>query len=203
LVAVPGPRSKTAEAVRQEADSGTTYASHVHQPYVVPGYATAAFEIFEQLGDAPGSVIVPAGQGSFLMGIARGFQALLGAGEIQHLPQMIGVQSLACAPLWAAIQHGSTGEVSIQEGETVAEGIRILEPLRKKQVLATVRASKGNMTAVKEESIMPGRDELAKRGFHVEPTSAVVWPALIDNIGLLREPIVVMLTGSGLKYLDN
>ena len=203
LVPVPGPRSKTAEAVRQEADLGTTYASHVHQPYVLPGYATAAFEIYEQLGDAPGSVIVPTGQGSFLMGIARGFGALHKAGEIQHLPQMIGVQSLACAPLWAAIQHGSTSDGSIHEGETVAEGIRILEPLRKKQVLETVRASNGNLIAVKEENIMPGRDVLAKRGFHVEPTSAVVWPALIDHLDQLREPVIVVLTGSGLKYLDN
>ena len=107
LVPVPGPRSNAAAAVEREAKLGTFYASHVYQPYVIPGYATAAFEIFEQLGRAPGSVLIPAGQGSNLLGIARGFEALVNSGIITVGPQLIGVQSRACAPLWAAAQPGS------------------------------------------------------------------------------------------------
>jgi threonine synthase len=203
LIPVPGPRSNASKAARQEADSGTTYASHVHQPYVLPGYATAAFEIYEQLDSAPGSVIVPAGQGSFLLGIARGFEALVNAGEIPQTPQIIGVQSMACAPLWAAMQPGSGVGIQTKEGETIAEGIRVVEPLRKEQVLAAVKSSGGKMAAVEEQEILIGRDQLAVRGFHVEPTSAVVWQALLDNLEQLREPIVVVLTGSGLKFVES
>ena len=203
LIPVPGPSSNASVAVRQEADSGTTYASHVYQPYVLPGYATAAFEIYEQLGSAPGSVIVPAGQGSFLLGIARGFEALVNAGEIAATPQIIGVQSIACAPLWAAMQPGRGIDIHAQEGETIAEGIRIFDPLRKEQVLAVVQSSGGKMVAVEEQDILRGRDQLAVRGFHVEPTSAVVWQALLDNLDLLREPIIVVLTGSGLKFVES
>ena len=202
LIPVPGPRSNASKAVRHEADSGITYASHVHQPYVLPGYATAAFEIYEQLDSAPGSVIVPAGQGSFLLGIARGFEALVNAGEISQTPQIIGVQSMACAPLWAAMQTGHGVGIQAKEGETIAEGIRVVEPLRKEQVLAAVKSSNGKMAAVEEQNILSGRDQLAKRGFHVEPTSAVVWQALLDNLEQLREPIVVVLTGSGLKFRE-
>lgn len=203
LVPIPGPRSKASTAVRQEADSGVTYASHVHQPFVLPGYATGAYEIFEQLGGPPGSVIVPAGQGSFLLGLARGFRALLEAGEIGIMPEMIGVQSAACSPLWLAMQPGAREPGELQEGETVAEGIRIMKPLRTGDVISAVRSSGGKMVAVQEESILPGRDELARRGMHVEPTSAVVWTALMDNIAELAEPVVVVLTGSGLKYQEN
>ena len=202
LVPVLGPRSKASQAVRVEASSGTTYASHVHQPYVIPGYATAAYEIFDQIGSAPGSVIVPAGQGSFLLGIHRGFEALLDAGLIDQRPQMIGVQSKACAPLWAAMQSSLGYDTHIVEGDTVAEGIRIQKPLRMAQVLAAVETSEGKVIAVEEVDIMSGRDELASRGLHVEPTSAVVWAALEKCIKQFRQPIVVMLTGSGLKYLD-
>lgn len=203
LVPVEGPRSNAAAAVRQEAESGVTYASHVHQPFVLPGYATAAYEIYEQLGSPPGSIIVPAGQGSFLLGIWRGFKALFDAGEISYLPKMVGVQSTACSPLWSAMQPGPSEQDEVQEGATVAEGIRIMNPLRKAEVIAAVRTSAGKMVAVQEERIPPGRDDLAKRGMHVEPTSAVAWAALLDNISELAEPVVVVLTGSGLKYQEN
>jgi threonine synthase len=182
---------------------GTFYASHVYQPYVIPGYATAAIEMVEQLGGAPGSVVLPVGQGSNLLGIARGFDALVNTGLIAQGPQIIGVQSRACAPLWAATKSGIVSPDAVAEGETYAEGIRILNPLRRKEVLDAVASSRGWMEAVEEADILPGRDELAARGFHVEPTSAVVWPALIENFENLKDPIVLILTGSGLKYAPN
>jgi len=203
LVPVPGPRSNAAAAVEREAEQGTFYASHVYQPYVIPGYATAAFEIFEQLGRTPGSVLMPAGQGSNLLGIARGFEALVSSGMITARPQIVGVQSRACAPLWAAAQPGIADSYPTEEGETIAEGIRVLNPLRGQQVLEAVKSSEGWLSAVEETDILPARNELARRGFHVEPTSAVVWSALIENLEKLREPIVLVLTGSGLKYASN
>ena len=54
LVRVPGPRANAAEAVRKAAESGQVYASHAYLPFNIPGYATCAYEIVEQLGRAPG-----------------------------------------------------------------------------------------------------------------------------------------------------
>jgi len=53
--------------------------------------------------------------------------------------------------------------------------------------------------AVDEEDILAGRDELARQGFYVENTSAVVWKAVQAISGKVPEPIVAILTGSGLK----
>ena len=200
IVPVPGPRSNASEAVQAEADGGSVYASHAYQPYVLPGYATAAYEIYEQLGCLPGSVLVPVGQGSFLLGIGRGFEALLRRKVLGEMPQMIGVQSQACAPLWAAFQNDDPGITGVKEGVTLAEGIRIGKPLRSAQVLDMVKSSGGWITAVRENKILPAMKDLASRGFYVEPTSAVVWPALLDDFDQLREPVVVVLTGSGLKF---
>jgi threonine synthase len=41
---------------------------------------------------------------------------------------------------------------------------------------------------------------LASLGLYVEPTSAIVWAALSRLVDKLPDPIVVILTGSGLKY---
>ena len=200
LVPVPGPRSKAAQAVELDANKGAVYASHVFQPYVLPGYATAAYEIIDQLGTVPGAIISPVGQGSFLLGMARGFETLLNAGFISEMPQLVGVQSRACAPLWAIANFGKEALNHVTEGETIAEGIRIRQPLRGEKVLEAVKSSQGLFVAVEEHDIIPARDELASRGFYVEPTSAVIWPALLENLGRLKDPIVVVLTGSGLKY---
>lgn len=199
LVRVMGPRSNAGEAARREAESGRSYASHAYLPFNLPGYATLAYELVEQLGETPGSILVPAGQGGLLLGIARGFEALLKAGKIERLPVLYGVQARACAPLWAVFTYGSAGLPWISEGETLAEGIRVRYPLRGDAVMRAVARSQGTFLAVDEEEILPGRDELARQGFYVEPTSAVVWPALMQLPAGTAEPLVAVLTGSGFK----
>lgn len=86
------------------------------------------------------------------------------------------------------------------ENDTLAEGVRVRFPLRAQAVLAAVEKSGGIFVAVDEENILPGRDALARRGFYVEPTSAIVWSALEQTVPELADPVVVILTGSGLKY---
>ncbi|MBL7161652.1 MAG: pyridoxal-phosphate dependent enzyme [Anaerolineales bacterium] len=199
VVSVPGPRSNAAEAVQLAAEQGAVYASHAYLPQGLPGFATVAYELYEQLGGAPGAVITPAGQGSLLLGIGRGFAAMRDAGVIDDLPVLVGVQAAACAPLWALYQYGPSGIERVSEGETRAEGVRIIQPHRSEVILELVKSSKGLFVAVEEGKILPGRDELAHRGFYVEPTSAIVWDALAQVMGQVPEPIVVALTGSGLK----
>lgn len=202
-VRVPGPRSRAAEAVRQAAGDGVVYGSHIYNPIGLAGLATAAFEIWEQLGRAPDWVICPAGHGTFLLGLARGFRALRTAGLGPQLPRLIGVQALACAPLWAAHKHGLDGLAFVTEGETAAEGIRISQPVRGDAVLSAIEESSGDIATVDEAQIQAGQSELARLGFYVEPTSAVAWAALTQILDQARpeDAVVVMLTGSGFKAI--
>lgn len=199
LVRVLGPRSNAAEAVRQAADEGAVYASHVYLPFGLAGLATAAYELWEQLDGPPGTVLSPVGHGSLLLGLARGFDALLRAGLIDRVPRLVGVQAHSCAPLWAVFAGGPAGLGWVSEGQTVAEGIRTKHPVRGDAVLAAVRASRGAVLTVHEDAILDGRDRLAGLGLFVEPTSAVVWDALRQLGEVTPEPVVVMLTGTGFK----
>jgi threonine synthase len=199
LVRILGPRSNATQAVMRAVDHGATYASHAYLPQVLSGYATIAYELYEQMGTAPGTVIAPAGQGNLILAIGRGFQALKNAGLIDSVPQLIGVQVLACAPMWAVFQYGGSGLGWVTEGDTLAEGVRIKHPVRGDVVIKTVRESGGQFVVVEEGDIMPGRDELASFGFNVEPTSAIVWNALNQVITQAPEPISVILTGAGFK----
>lgn len=199
VVRILGPRSRTSEAVERAAADGSVYASHAYLPHGLAGMASLALEVYEQLGQLPGALIAPVGQGTLMLGAWYGFEAILQGDTGSNSPVLVGVQAQACAPLWAVQTGGSSQLLWTQEGETIAEGIRIVEPLRGDEVLQVVEGSGGWFEVVSEGAIRTGHRQLARMGFFLEPTSAVVWPALTAALEKLPDPVVVVLTGSGLK----
>ena len=199
VISVPGPRSKAAEAVLQEVQGGAVYASHAYLPQGTTGIATIAYELIDQMDKPPGSIILPVGHGSLLLGVVLGFKALLQQGRIPRLPRIIGVQAEVCAPLYSAYNAGLTIPEPSQEGKTLAEGVAISTPYHGKEVLRAVRESEGIFLTVEEDQIRAGHKNLAHMGIHTELTSALVWNAL-EQIGPeYPDPIVSVITGHGLK----
>lgn len=198
---VSGSRADVTKKTQKVVKEGAIYASHAYLPFNLPGYATAAYEIYEQLGNRmPAGVIVPAGQGGLLLGLARGFEILrIAYSTIMKIPRIIGVQTQACAPLREKITGKQPGKHT-HNNQSIAEGIQVREPLRAGMVVTTIKESDGFVDVVQEEQIIVGRNLLARLGLYVEPTSAVVWSALENNIKDLDDPVVVLLTGSGYKH---
>lgn len=196
---IAGPRSKAAEAVLKEVGSGAVYASHAYLPHGTAGISSIAYELFEDIRDAPGTVIMPVGHGSLLLGIYLGFQALLEAGSISRLPHLIGVQAAACAPLYEAFHTDSLETSPVPEGKTLAAGVSISDPYHGKEVLAAVRSSGGLILKVEESEILNAHTQLAKLGLDVEMTSALVWSGLEQVHEMMPGPIVCIITGHGLK----
>lgn len=221
LEAVPGDRTATAErAVEAVRERDAFYASHVHDPYFLQGTKTFAFELWEQLAELPGAVVIPAGNGTLLLGTAIGFAELRAAGLIDRVPALIAVQSERCPPLAAAWRRSAMEPEPVRALATAAEGIAIPRPARGAEMLAAVRASGGCVVAVPEAAIGPARADLASRGMLVEPTAAVAWAAVLmarspgwpergqahleDPVWaelrrLVAGSVVVPLCGSGLK----
>ncbi|RPH62804.1 MAG: pyridoxal-phosphate dependent enzyme [Chloroflexi bacterium] len=202
---IPGSRADVTRALEKAVGqdfilTAPAYASHAWLPFNLPGYATAAYEIYEQVGAAPSAVIVPAGQGGLWLGLARGFDALKRAGLVKSLPKIIGVQARACSPLWVLTTAGPSALGFVTEGQTLAEGVKVRNPLRAGTILEICDQGYGAFLPVDEADILRGRDELAKRGLYVEPTSALVWSALEQVVAQLPDPLAVVLTGSGYKY---
>ncbi len=201
LIRVPGPRSAAAQAVLDEVNQGVPYASHAYLPFGLAGIATIAYEIWEQLGrKAPGSVIAPVGHGGLLLGIVRGFAALQKAGYISAQPFFVGVQAAACAPVVTAFERGMEAMADTPEAATLAEGVRVKQPVRAAALIREIPQGKGIFTAVSEEEIQPAYFEMAKLGHYIEPTSALVWAAYRKIFKEIPRPSVLILTGLGLKY---
>jgi threonine synthase len=200
---IPGNRQDTADAAVREAAS-IFYASHNWHPFFLQGTKTLAYELWEDLGfRAPDNIITPCGAGSNVLGCAIGFSELLRAGEIGGLPRIFAVQPAQCGPIAASFLAGTDAEIATPIEPTIAEGTAIAKPIRRREVIAALRDSRGGAVLVPEADIEAGLFELAWSGVYVEPTSAQVVAGLARLLaeGTIRpdETTVLVMTGSGLK----
>jgi threonine synthase len=201
---VPGTREDTARAAIEAA--GTRYyASHCWNPFFLQGTKTFAYEVCEQLGwRAPDTVVLPAGNGTLVLGASIGFGELCTAGIIPRTPRIVGVQAAACAPLFHAWKSGHSTVAAIRKGHTIAEGIAIAEPVRGPQVIRAIVSSGGEMMTVEEEEIAGALKVVCRQGFSIEPTSAAVIAGLLKYLprSSREEVIVSAFTGHGLKSTE-
>ena len=197
---VDGTREDVAAAARAEvAETGAWYASHVVDPTFYEGTKTMAFEVLEQLGRLPDVVVLPAGNGTLVLGWALGVAELVAAGLVGSAPRIVAVQAAGCAPLAAAWAAGADRVAPVVASPTVAEGIAIAAPPRGAAVLAAVRASGGSFTTVEDDATAAARHQLARSGFYVEPTAAATWAGLLQAATDPAQLVLAPLCGAGLK----
>ena len=200
---IPGERSEATHAVLKAVDKGAIYGSHAYNPLYLLGQQSFAWEIWEQLeGHTPDGIVIPVGQGGLLLGAWLGFRRLMKAGLITKLPRLFAVQPKRLAPIAEAFARNDADiPVKKNEEKSIAEGLAITRPVRAKRVMQALYESQGAGLMVEEEEILPARDELAIRGFFVEPSSAVAVAALPQVIKFCGQhaQVMIALTGSGLK----
>jgi threonine synthase len=199
LICVQGARSEAAKAVLSAAQAGAVYASHAWMPFGLTGIATIAYEIIEQLGLVPGTLVAPVGHGGLLYGIMRGFENMKNAGRIPNEPYYLGVQSSGCAPVVSAFSNNTTQISEVQGYDTVAEGVKVSFPARGGSILERMRSGKGCMVSIDESSLLEAWRDSASQGFYMEPTSALVWAAIHQHQKDFKTPVVAIITGSGYK----
>ena len=196
---IPGPRAEAARAVLNAVQEGSAYASHAYMPFGLAGIATIAYEVYETLGVVPGTVIAPVGHGGLLYGIMLGFEAIRDAGFISRTPYFIGVQPENCQPAVKAFQRGSAVIEDVPTTPTIAEGTSVIKPVRAGAILNRMLAGGGKMVAAREDQIRNAYSELACQGIFCEPTSSLAVIPILDDKIKLSEPVVVIMSGSGLK----
>jgi threonine synthase len=199
LYKIPGTRGDTARAALKVAET-MYYASHYWNPYFFHGTKTYVFEIIEQLGwNTPDTLILPVGNGTLLYGSYIGLKELQREKLIDTLPKIIGIQAENCAPLVTIWKNNSDTFENITTKETIAEGIAIADPVRFKDILFVIKETNGDLITVKEKEIKEALDQTLKKGYYIEPTSAVAIAGFKKYHARRNELIVVPLTGHGLK----
>jgi threonine synthase len=200
---IPGSRQDTADTAVARSDS-IFYASHNWHPFFLHGTKTLAYELWEDLGfQAPDNIIVPCGAGSNVLGCEIGFSELLRAGETATLPRIFAAQPANCAPIAAAFMAGANDAVPTTITPTMAEGTAIAQPVRIREVLGTLRETRGGAVTLTETEIAKATLDLARLGIYVEPTcaqAAAAFEKLLQTGTITPEQTTVLvMTGTGLK----
>src|SRR5690242_7835935 len=195
VIALQGNFDDALGIVRELADRHPIELVNSLNPYRIEGQKTAAFEVVEELGEAPGALAIPVGNAGNVTAYWRGFQ------ELDAAPLLYGFQAEGAAPL--------VGGEPVAEPETVASAIRIGNPARWEEAMAAFTASRGRVAAVSDEQILDAYRWLADtEGVFCEPASAASVAGLLAHglptvEGAPRpETVVCVLTGHGLKDPD-
>ncbi|MEU7797925.1 threonine synthase [Micromonospora arborensis] len=191
------------------SDGAIFDAGTLREPYRLEGKKTMGYEIVEQLGwQAPDVIIYPTGGGVGLIGIHKALHELRELGWIgDKLPRLVAVQSTGCAPIVRAFAAGEDRAQPWADAQTVAFGITVPAPLGDELILAALRESSGTAVAVDDADILADlRDFAAREGLLLCPEGAACLTAArqLRAGGWIRadERVVVLNTGSGLKYPD-
>ncbi|NGM68162.1 pyridoxal-phosphate dependent enzyme [Natronolimnobius sp. AArcel1] len=214
-VRIKGTRQDVTDACIDAVESGEGwYASHAWNPAFYAGTMTIAFEIAAQRGwTVPDAVVLPIGHGTLFLGAYRGFSLLNEAGIVDGMPRLLGAQTTGHAPIVEALEDAREADAPDADereddeptSSEIADGIQISMPARKDEILEAIEATDGDAIALGDDPIEATLDRLHRKGFYVEPTSAVA-PAALEVYrveGMIEESddVVVPLTGSGLKTL--
>ncbi len=168
-------------------------------PYRAEGQKTAAFEICDELGDAPDYHAIPVGNARNIASYWQGYKEYHVQGKTTRLPKMLGFQAEGAAPF--IVGH------PIPNPETIATAIRIGNPAAWNEAWSAQRESGGLFECVSDEEILEAYRLLAtSEGVFAEPACAAPIAGLIKlaRAGYFTAPctVTVTLTGHGLKDPD-
>jgi threonine synthase len=184
-------------------------ASTLKEPYRIEGKKTMGLEIAEQFGwEVPDVILYPTGGGVGIIGIYKALLELRELGWIgDKLPRLVAVQAEGCAPIVEAWKQKKQASEFWENAATIAFGITVPKALGDFLVLEALYETEGCAIAVTDQAILDNQAQLAgQEGLFVCPEGAATLAAakqLLES-GWIQpdEKVVLLNTGSGLKYPD-
>ena len=206
IVAINGNFDDALRIVRELGETGGFTIVNSINPDRIAGQKTAAFEIVDELGDAPDFHLLPVGNAGNITAYWAGYQEYRAHERSTKLPAMIGFQAAGAAPIF----HDRT----IEKPETIASAIRIGNPASWQRARAAIAESHGAIDVVSDQAILAAQRWLAQNeGIFVEPASAASIAGFFKccdsddtaySFQKIREGsrVVCTVTGHGLKDPD-
>ena len=178
-------------ATEYARETGAVFVHPFDHPHVIAGQGTIGLEILEQVDEA-NSIVVPVGGGGLISGVAAALKAQKPDIHIS------GVQAAGAFAFARSLQQGVP--VALETMTTIADGIAANSP--GENTLAHVSAMVDEVVSVEDEAIAEALVFAAERmKLVLEPAGAAGLAAVLQGIGSLRPPVVVVLSGGNIDPL--
>lgn len=201
-----GDYEKSVILSREYAESNEVYDANpggANTILQLRAYGEIAYEIYDELRDAPSFVAVPVSNGTTLAGIYKGFVSLYRRGKTSKMPRMIAGSSFGKNPIISAFLK-KMPECADLKPEQIHE-TSVNEPLINWQsldgdhALESIRLSRGWAAYASDKNMMNFSRLIREReGLNILPASTAGLIALLDlhtkeNLG--NDRFVAILTG--------
>lgn len=203
---VPGDYEQAVEISQNEAREKEFYDANPGGNNVLTqlrAYGEIAYEIYDELRDAPSVVCVPVSNGTTMAGIFKGFLSLYRRGKTSKMPRMVAGSSFKKNPIVQAYLTNSETCMDLKP-EKIRE-TKVNEPLINwhsidgDYALYAIRQSNGWASDASDKAMLAySRQIREKEGMYVLPASTAGLIALVDKHR--KEPLpndryVIILTG--------
>lgn len=198
VIAIEGNFDDALSIVRQMSENYPVTLVNSVNPYRLQGQKTAAFEVVDNLGDAPDWLCIPVGNAGNITAYWMGFCEYHELHKTTKLPKMMGFQAAGSAPF---VKGGP-----VINPETLATAIRIGNPVNWDKAQGVKAASQGEFNPVTDAEIVEAYRKLgANEGIFCEPASAASVAGLLKVKDRVPDnaKVVCVLTGNGLKDPDS
>jgi len=209
IVRVPGNYEDAVVVSRKRAESDEIYDANpggANTAIQLKAYGEIAYEIYDELRDAPAVVAVPVSNGTTLAGIYRGFVSLYRRGKTSRIPCMVAGSSYNKNPIIRAVMK-NTPCCEDLEPARIRETL-INEPLINwhaidgNHALDAIRSTGGWASYASDRSMLTySRLIREKEGLNVLPASTAGLIVLLEHhrkAPLPGDRYVVILTGRNL-----
>lgn len=199
IVPISGNFDEALEMVKSFCENNPVTMVNSINPFRIEGQKTAAFEICDDLSDAPDYLMIPVGNAGNITAYWKGFKEYQSFGKSTQCPALFGFQADGSAPMVKGFK--------IDHPETVATAIRIGNPASWGAAETALKESNGKIQAIDDATILKYQRLLAsKEGIFAEPASCIsiagLFHAYENNQLLPKSRVVCILTGNGLKDTD-
>ncbi len=206
IVRIPGDYETAVKASRNRAEKDEIYDANpggANTDIQLRAYGEIAYEIYDELRDAPAVVAVPVSNGTTLAGIYKGFVSLYRRGKTSRIPKIVAGSTHGKNPIIKAFIKNSPDCEDLSP-ETIRE-TAINEPLINwhaidgDYALSAIRKTGGWAAYATDRSMLSHSRLLReKEGLNVLPASTAGLIVLIDyhrKAPLPGDRYVVLLTG--------
>ena len=203
VVKVSGSRSKVTEEA-QKSEKGKFYVGHILHPLFRDGIRSLAYEIAEQLDwHVPEHIYLPVSAGTLLLGVINGFRHLAKSNVIETMPKIVACQTRQVSPLYHRFKN--LHYAMPEKITSIADALVSVNPPLLDLMVKNLREADGDAVMVEEDEIFNAFIMLVRKGFFVEPSSAVAYAAYkkqLDNKEISKDDsALIILTGTGLKTM--
>jgi threonine synthase len=199
ILPIQGNFDQALEIVRYLAQKHPITLVNSINPYRLEGQKTAAFEIIDDLGEAPDFLFIPVGNAGNITAYWKGFKEYYQKGKAKKTPKMMGFEAEGAAPI--------VRNQVVVDPQTIASAIRIGNPAHWQGAIKARDESGGIIDSVSDKEIISAYKLLAiEEGIFGEPASAAGVAGLIKmmemGMDFRGKRIVCVITGIGLKDVD-